>query len=256
MADIHHVHMERLDPKAPSSTQVWRAQVKMDTLDSGVILTEEGEVGGSYKQVDLSPERWAGGSPVEHLQTLIADRLNAGWEITLRSEEARSADAPLLNQLFQVAGADEADQVSFLLTLKEALRAEECDCVGWIDPQKFRQLENGTPPVRWEAELQVGRDRIMFKAGNGRKVVISSEVPMGSPAAQLLTILVAGAPPAFRSTMTDASGNAIDAKEQIKGPSSILEGFRELAYALNVAARPLNIASHSVANSDLAPCFF
>lgn len=256
MANKHHVHMERLDPKAPSSTQVWRAQLKMDTPASGVILTEEGEVGGAYKQVDLSPERWAGGSPVEHLQALIAERLSDGWIVTQSSEEARSADAPLPTQLFQVAGAPEADQVSFLLKVKKALRAEECGSVGWIDPQKFRQLENGIKPVRWEVEMDVGRDRIMLKAGNGKNVVVSSEVPEGSLAATLLAILVAGAPKAFRATMTDAAGTEIDAKAMLKGIHSIPEEFQELAFALGVFARPMKLASHSAIESGLAPCFF
>src|SRR5690606_7935938 len=108
----------------------------------------------------------------------------------------------------------------------------------------------------WEVELDVGRDRIMLKAGNGKQVVVSSEVPEGSLAAKLLTILVAGAPRAFRATMTDANGNEINAKEQIKGVHSIPEDFLELAFTLGVVARPLKIASHVASDTGLAPCFF
>ncbi|OGU24352.1 MAG: hypothetical protein A2580_09160 [Hydrogenophilales bacterium RIFOXYD1_FULL_62_11] len=257
---VHHIHMRRRDPLAPSTWQHWRAWIEPAGESSSRIVMENGKGGDNFDRIEVGADEMAGGDPVSHLASMILAKSEAGWETTLLSDEDRISAPNDQVIFFEIRGGSQADQEMTVAKLLELFAGFAKDQLfDHITPVAYQAFANGKAEKRWTGEFQVGRDRIKLETGTRAKMVLAAEVPVGSIASHALMFVAAGMclPSTMDITVCDESALGVDAKEWVKKFPASLESLKELAWSTGAIPRPLSKGLwNGAAGVELTPAVF
>ena len=250
---LQHVHLRRPDPRAPDSIQVWRAWTEMTTPDNGVVVTQEGHIGGRVIQVEIGLDTMAGLHPSEWLTREVTARQQAGWTVTMSSHEQRIPGQTPERLYSIVAEKDNQYRVATQITRFVDSLTDQAD-IDWVTPETLRILEKDDRPPEWEAEVQLGRDLVRIMVAKRGKVLVAS-VPEGSIADMVLAVWTSTSLFAATITITDEQGKKVE-RDQLISELALPDWLEEIARSCGLRASLPRPGRWVQSNTHLQPIVF